>query len=178
MRRERPVEDLLEELRLQGWKVERTARGHYRAAPPDPTKPLVHFSHYSRSEDPTAWRIILSQLRRSGFRDRETPPPPPMPEDPPPLGEDPTKPATYTQPEPVIMPPKPPEKPSSDALFPALREARLYYGLTQRELEERLAAVAKAQGEHRAAAEEHARAGRELRKAKEAFDAAFSAEEP
>jgi hypothetical protein len=51
-------------LRRQGWTLERTANRHVRAAPPDRSRPLVHFSN---SAEPCAIHNTLAQLKASGF---------------------------------------------------------------------------------------------------------------
>ena len=58
--------DLLEELRAQGWRIERTSKGHWQFFPPDRTKTPVVFSG-----TPSDWRSLhncMSKLERSGFR--------------------------------------------------------------------------------------------------------------
>jgi hypothetical protein len=55
---------IIEELPRQGWVVEMTARGHYRAIPPNKELEMVHFS---TSEDHHALRNIIRDLRRRGF---------------------------------------------------------------------------------------------------------------
>lgn len=55
---------LLQELPRQGWTVEPTERGHWRARPPDQAHGLVHFSE---SGDSHAQMNIIRDLRRRGF---------------------------------------------------------------------------------------------------------------
>lgn len=56
---------LIRKLNEQGFSVSQTGRGHWRVVPPDPSKSLVHFS---RLEEPRAFKNTLSDLRKSGFR--------------------------------------------------------------------------------------------------------------
>lgn len=55
---------ILTELRRQRWAVEQTTKGHYRAAPPDPTKSVVMFSV---SNEPRAIHNTISRLKANGF---------------------------------------------------------------------------------------------------------------
>ena len=61
---------LLARLKEQGFRVERTGRGHWKAVPPDPARRLVHFS---RLQEPCAFRNTIAHLRQSGFVWEETP---------------------------------------------------------------------------------------------------------
>lgn len=56
--------EIFDALAEQAWSVTRTANNHYRATPPDRTKPIVHFS---TSEEPRAIRNTIKRLERSGF---------------------------------------------------------------------------------------------------------------
>ena len=58
--------ELIWDLQHQGWRVEQTKQGHYKAFPPDPSQPMVLFS-----TNPNAKKKVLSQLRRSGYRDMQ-----------------------------------------------------------------------------------------------------------
>lgn len=58
------IEVVFESLRRQGWEVDRTARGHWRATPPDKGKKIVHFAV---SSEPRALQNTISELRRNGF---------------------------------------------------------------------------------------------------------------
>lgn len=51
-------------LRDQGWRLERTGNGHFKAFPPDRTKRMVVLAE---SNDPRAFKNQLSDLRKSGF---------------------------------------------------------------------------------------------------------------
>jgi DNA repair protein RadC len=55
---------LISDLQHQGWRIEQTKQGHYKAFPPDPRAPMVLFS-----TNPHAMKQVLSQLRRSGYQD-------------------------------------------------------------------------------------------------------------
>lgn len=56
---------VLDALRRQGWALRRTGQRHWRAAPPDPARPVVFFGDHGN--DPRAIRNALRDLRRSGF---------------------------------------------------------------------------------------------------------------
>ena len=58
--------DLIPALEEQGWVVNTTSNGHYKAYPPDDEKSLVTFS--LGSNDPRAIKNTLSDLRSRGFR--------------------------------------------------------------------------------------------------------------
>jgi len=59
------TKELIRELRSQGWEVDQTTQGHYRATPPDRSKPIVHMG--SESGDFRAVRNNIARLRKSGF---------------------------------------------------------------------------------------------------------------
>lgn len=54
---------LRRELAAQGWDLEQTAQGHWRAKPPDRAQGIVHFSN---SEDTHAFKNTLAALRKTG----------------------------------------------------------------------------------------------------------------
>lgn len=55
--------DILDALRAQGWRVERTPQGHWKCFPPDRTqRPVIV------SRNPAAIKKIVAELKRSGFR--------------------------------------------------------------------------------------------------------------
>jgi hypothetical protein len=56
--------DIVTELKAQKWHVTETGMGHWRAAPPDKKKKLVHFG---ASDDPRAIKNAVADLRASGF---------------------------------------------------------------------------------------------------------------
>ncbi len=51
--------------REQGWRVERTKKGHWRFIPPDPNKKIVLGS--GTPGDQRAIRNLLANLKREGF---------------------------------------------------------------------------------------------------------------
>lgn len=51
--------------REQGWRVERTKKGHIRFVPPDATKPMVVAA--GTPSDHRSIRNLVAQLRRSGL---------------------------------------------------------------------------------------------------------------
>jgi hypothetical protein len=55
---------ILVELRRQGWLVEQTTAGHWRATPPDPLAGLVHLSSGAETH---AIHNVLRDLRQRGF---------------------------------------------------------------------------------------------------------------
>jgi len=170
----RQYEELSDRLRAQGWTVE--ARGlRWRAVPPDRGKPIVHFA---ASPERHAYRNTVADLRRSGFVVRPISPPP-MPVDDA-LGDDPTKPSTYA---PQELPMPAPSPATLDALFAALKDARVLSGMaaddlarTEEALEAARRTVADAETKRRAAADFLARANADLAKAREAFERGFSAD--
>ena len=58
------VKPVIDELRAQGWKVDPTERGHWKAIPPDKTKEIVHFS---LSIDQRAFFNTIKLLEAQGF---------------------------------------------------------------------------------------------------------------
>lgn len=124
------VRTVIDKLNEQGWEVERTGGGHWKAVPPDKSKPLVHFSS---CREPHALRNTLSDLRKSGFV-WEDPPRPKRAanegqEDP--VSEVITRPHLQLVPEPPPTPPSPVGPPSAPETFgQALRRLRLDAGGT------------------------------------------------
>lgn len=61
------TKELLEALRAQGWKCSQGKRNHHwKAVPPDPTKPIVIIG-----STPSSWRNranTLRDLKRSGYQ--------------------------------------------------------------------------------------------------------------
>lgn len=55
---------LVETLKAQGWEIHQLKNNHYRALPPDKTKPIVVID--STPSDHRAWQNTISRLRRSG----------------------------------------------------------------------------------------------------------------
>jgi predicted RNA binding protein YcfA (HicA-like mRNA interferase family) len=68
------LKDIEQAARQQGWRVDRTKKGHPRFTPPDPTKQIVIGS--GTPSDHRSLQNMLSQLRRQGFI---WPWPPPQP---------------------------------------------------------------------------------------------------
>lgn len=61
---DRVVQEIVGKLVAQGWRIEGGHGRHYKAFPPDPSKPMVVFA-----ATPSDWRSMrnaISQLRRSG----------------------------------------------------------------------------------------------------------------
>lgn len=59
------VREVLQALRAQGWRVDRTARRHLRARPPGRDRPIVITG--GTPSDCRALANWIAQLRRSGF---------------------------------------------------------------------------------------------------------------
>lgn len=59
------TKELIKELQDQGWTVDQTSQGHYRATPPDPDKQIVHMG--GDSGDYRAVRNNIARLKKSGF---------------------------------------------------------------------------------------------------------------
>ena len=57
-------DDLMVELRRQGWALAQTGNGHWKATPPDKRHTIVHFSI---SGDPHAFKNTISDLRKRSF---------------------------------------------------------------------------------------------------------------
>lgn len=62
------LEELASQARDQDWTVMPTNSGHVKFVPPEKDKPLVIAA--ATTTDHRAAANLLSQLRRSGFRDR------------------------------------------------------------------------------------------------------------
>ena len=58
------IAQLVRALQAQGWRVERSGGGHYKAFPPDTSKPMVTIA--STPSDRRAFRNTIALLRRSG----------------------------------------------------------------------------------------------------------------
>lgn len=65
---------LVDACREQGWDVTQTTQGHWRCAPPDKTKQVVHIGGRSAG-DPRAIKNSIAELRRSGLIWPPEPPP-------------------------------------------------------------------------------------------------------
>lgn len=64
MHAKKEYKEIIAELERQGWSVDITSSMHYKATPPDKTKPLIHFS---TSVDPHAILNNIKKLRQNGF---------------------------------------------------------------------------------------------------------------
>jgi len=186
--------EIIAELRRQGWNVERTERGHYKAYPPDPAQKMVTFAG-GLSGDHRAVKNAVAQLRRSGFVWPPTkqngvtypfrPPPEGRLADGTVVREGDTILADGTvikeYPIPVKLaglrePELDPEPPTPDELYAELRAARDDHRLHVELLVEADAALLRAAERTREAKEELQKCAERLRDAKAAFDAAFEAE--
>lgn len=49
----------------QGWRVDRTKRGHWRFRPPDPSQGIVY--HSGTPSDTRAVKNLIADLRRRGL---------------------------------------------------------------------------------------------------------------
>lgn len=172
---------IVEELPRQGWTVEPTTRGHFKAVPPDPKQEIVHFSH---SNDHHALMNVIRDLKRRGFvwpppsktdiaverrldaEDNPTPEPcnvcglveclcSETIDDIPPVSETPEA--------------------KMDRLFAELKEAKTYAALTQEQLLECKKRVEEATRALTEADTEHTRAVTAMQKLKADFDRAFEA---
>lgn len=175
----RDFRPIVTELRLQGWTVEKTERGHWRATPPDASKGLIHFSE---SDDPHALMNTLRDLKRQGF---QYPPPSKKqlagerrlnavasPED----EAAPDSDEFFSMPlAPVPEPAGPPT--NMDEAYAALKDARETLTLLDLEAQERQRELEEATRAYQEA-ETAAAAGRtKLREAKALFDEMFATEE-
>jgi len=180
--------EIVGELRRQGWTVERTERGHYKAYPPDPAQKMVTFAG-GLSGDHRTVKNAVAQLRRSGF---QWPPPKQngvtYPFRPPPEGrlDDGTvvregdtilANGTVIKEHPISVKLElESEPPTPDELYAELRAARDDHRLHAELLVEADAALLRAAERTREAKEELQKCAERLRDAKAAFDAAFEAE--
>ncbi len=164
-------------LRDQDWEVTQTTQGHYRARPPDPTKPIVHLS---TSYHPRGLKNTIQELRKSGFI---WPPPPksrPSEVDPLDVGpnsdefwnpssnfepeSEPTPSATVAETHEVKM----------ERLWGELKEAKTWFALTDDTMRTAQEQLAQAQKAFNEAAAERAKAAEVLRSKKAEFDSAFN----
>jgi hypothetical protein len=159
---------IISELRQQGWSVDQTTQGHWKATPPDASKSIVHFS---ASNDTHALKNTLKDLRHSGFiwpppskRDRssssvESVEPPEVP---------------VSEPGPA-METKPTEtaEEKMDRLWRELKEAKSYLALTEEHMVECRTALEAAQKAFAEAEAERVKAAETLKSKKAEFDQAF-----
>lgn len=168
---------IITELQVQGWTVEKTGQGHFKAVPPVGGLPIVHFSG---SYDRHAIKNTLHDLKKSGF---QWPPPskkevaasressPSMTdefEDF--LGEEDSTP-TPTQP----AGPAESQEQRMDRLWTDLKEAKGYLTLADEHLDETRRQLEAAQRAYDEAQVERDKAAEKLRATKATFDEAFSA---
>lgn len=57
---------LVRDLESQGWRVDKTVKGHWRFIPPDGKTPPVYCAGTTSSE--SGWRNTIAALRRAGAR--------------------------------------------------------------------------------------------------------------
>jgi len=62
---ETDFDKVLEKARDQGWRVDRTKKGHWRFLSPDRTQPPIYFS--GTPSDHRSIRNLVAQLRRAGL---------------------------------------------------------------------------------------------------------------
>jgi hypothetical protein len=170
---------IIEELPRQGWQVELTTRGHYKATPPDPKQTIVHFSH---SDDHHALMNIVRDLRKRGFvwpvpsrndvaaDKRDEPTTKFCPDCHQPLGAD----------HICLAAAPPPSQPESvearmDRLFHELKDAKVLAALTEEQFQECQQRVEEATRALNEAARERDGAVEALKKKKAEFDSAFEA---
>lgn len=143
------IRSLRKSLNEQGWDVDQTSQGHWKATPPDPENAVVHFSD---SDDPHAFRNIIAELRRKGFKWPWKKPKVKA------FGDRPSEPQ-------AVRP--------TDELLQELTEARDYYYLAVDHADEMAEAQRLAMEASSQAYDELETSKRALRKAKAAFDQAF-----
>ena len=180
--------EIIAELRYQGWNVNQTTQGHYKACPPDKTKEIIHFS---LSTDTHAQLNTIRDLKKQGFQW----PPPSKNEQ---AGTRRERPAPLTQKldlsgvlasgdgaaappsaEQLVINDLPPivetEEARMDRLFKELKDAKVYAVLTEDHVKECKRAVEEATRALAEAAREHDAAAEALVKKKFEFDTAFTA---
>lgn len=173
--RHKDYRQLLDELRSQGWDVEQTTQGHWKAVPPDKAKSVVHFS---TSADAHALKNALSDLKRSGLI---WPPPTRSTRDGAPKSQDEW---WNTEQEASSSKPEPPPSKSEerlaegheermDRVYGELKEAKVHLALADEILEECRVKLAKAQAAFDEATTDRENAATMLREKKAAFDRAF-----
>lgn len=155
-------------LRDQGWDIEQTSQGHYRAKPTDPNAQLVHFS---TSNEPRALKNTLQELRKSGF---VWPPPPKSRPSDEPSADDQWYLDNGPDSEPESTPIAETHEDKMERLWNELKEAKTWFALTDdtmRSAQEQLALAQKAFDE---AAAERTKAAESLKTKKAEFDSAFN----
>jgi hypothetical protein len=180
---------ILTALRQQGWQLEQTMQGHWRATAPDAAHGIVHFS---TSDDPHAQKNIVRDLRKRGFvwpapaknilasaRHAQGQQEEPSVElavavaalatEPPPEAPPPAPAPDVTPVCPNVM------EASMDQLFVELKEAKQFFALTDEHLVECEVKFKEAQKAVADAIQERERAAAVLREKKQEFDRVFAA---
>jgi hypothetical protein len=167
--------EVIDELRRQGWTVDQTNNGHWKARPADRTKEVVHISMLSGSN---ALNNAMRDLKRSGFiwpptKETMTRKAPAMhkPER--------LTPSVHVTPTLALTPSResatrvvrPPQ--DLDSVFNELKEAKTYLVLTGEILNECMVALNNAQAAFDSASAERASALEALLAKKAAFDEVF-----
>lgn len=178
MSKDKDFRPIITELKNQGWVIEQTTQGHFKAVPPDNNRPLVHFS---ASCEPRALKNTLQNLRNSGFMW------PPSKRDSSPSSSA-REPEWYEAINAAIEEAEANETPEArmDRLFTELKDAKAYLQLADDQLKTSKialdeiqrayeAALAKANADFKQAQIERDQAAKTLQGKKDAFDAAFSA---
>lgn len=172
------IDDILAELRRQGWRVETSAKDGslHKCFPPDKSRMMVSVS--TRFADSGGVVQILRELRQQGFA---WPPPPRLravesPEPEPRIASTPfaprPSPATSSSPQCARD-----DGPSPDLAFLALKDARDYVTLAGSELRQAQSDVERAQEKLASATTAYRDALADLKAKKDVFDREFSAEE-
>lgn len=167
---------ILAELRRQRWAVEQTTKGHYRAAPPDPTKSVVMFSV---SNEPRAIHNTIARLKANGFAWPPTDAPTAEDTD---AGSDDDwieehnkridAEVEQAKPE-EVAPRTETHEERMDRLFYELKDARTFTSITEEHLAACKRKLEEAEIAHAQAVAEHEKATLALKEKKAEFDAAF-----
>jgi len=153
---------LRRELEQQGFRVENGQGRRWRVTPPSSDASIVFISPASGSHE---WTDVIGNLKRAGYMPGLTSKPALV------------RPAAPVPASPASAPPAPAapqEMPTMDALFAALKDARMYLGLVDETVAKAEIALKAVTGELESAKRERAKAEEDLRKAKAAFDAVFN----
>jgi hypothetical protein len=162
----RPIVNALHD---QGWEVEQTTKGHWKATPPDKTKPVVHFSY---SGDYRSVPNCIRDLKRSGLLW----PPPPKPKATPTLNaQDVDVLQRMLDEEPSAPPPPTPKEPTMESVFAELKEAKEYFAMADDDLAKAQAQLEEAQRNLAEKTKHRDEAVEVLKKKKAAFDRLFEA---
>lgn len=164
---------VINELERQGWTIQRTTQGHYKATPPSKLFKVVHFS---ASNEPRALANTLRDLKKSGFQW------PPLERhevraqraetrgfDQVVIESSPPSLSPVSQPIPVTA-----SEDKMEKLWADLKEAKTNFELFDEQLTERRRKLEEAQRAFTEAEVERDRAAAQLREMKARFDEAFS----